>query len=102
MVEERSVTQFETPVELDNRFLGMKMLELLRAEGDCLKNIFSSVQPRHLIWLRWNRCPYSCLPFWIRRDNLRVLHVEGSKLKRVWGESNFKVNSHCKNFSYLY
>lgn len=90
MVEQRSAPRFENPVELGNSFLGMRMLELLRAEGDCLKSIFSSVQSRHLIWLRWYRCPYSCLPFWIRRDNLRVLHVDGSKLKRVWGDSDFE------------
>ena len=33
---------------------------------------------------RWFECPYFFLPFWIPMENLRVLNVDGTKLKTLW------------------
>jgi hypothetical protein len=84
-------TSIENRAELDNRFLGMRGLKLLRAEGDCLeKNIFKSGRSQALIWLRWDRCPHSCLPPWI----LRVLQVcRATILQTLWGDLNLQLLS---------
>lgn len=66
-------------------------LELVTAEGDCLESLYNRVRSPHLIWLRWDNCPYSCLPHWIPMESLRVLQVQGSRLETLWGETNFQA-----------
>jgi len=87
----------ETPVEnraeLGDLFRGMRGLKLLRVEGDCLEeSIFKAARSQHLIWLRWDRCPYSSLPPWIPMERLRVLQVcRSATLKTLWEDHNIQV-----------
>lgn len=74
-------------------------MELLMAEGDCLESILNRVQSPHLAWLRWDSCPYSCLPRWIPMESLRVLQVQGSRLETLWEETNFQVYGNFCCFS---
>lgn len=65
---------------LDN----MSGLQLLRAEGNCLESISHGLRHSDLVWLHWNICPYTSLPDWIPKKNLRVLEVNGGKLETLW------------------
>jgi len=69
-----------------------RSLQLVATEDGNLKSILRRVQSPNLIWLRWNCCPYSCLPPWIPMKNIRVLEVVGSKLKTLWREE-FQVRA---------
>lgn len=59
-------------------------LQLVATGDGHLKSILRRVESPNLIWLRWNNCPYTCLPSWITMKNTRVLEVSGNKLKRLW------------------
>ena len=74
----------------DDAFGGirMKRLQLLDIEDVLLDNILPKTQSSNLIWLRWNKCPYSSLPSSIPMKNLRVLHVSGDKLETLWEEES--------------
>nr|ABR17027.1 unknown [Picea sitchensis] len=61
-----------------------RKLQLVATEDDHLESILRRVESPNLIWLRWNNCPYSCLPSWIPMKNIRVLEVVGTKLKKLW------------------
>lgn len=75
----------QNPVELGNRSISISRLELLRTEGDCLKDILNRVQsPEHLIWLSCYCFPYASLPGWIPMERLTVLQLQGNKLKSLW------------------
>eukprot|EP00253_Pinus_taeda_P005779 PITA_05779 len=69
-------------------------LQLVATQDGNLKSILTRVESPNLKWLRWNDCPYSCLPSWIPMKNLRVLEVGGKKLKTLWqAESKVKARS---------
>jgi len=59
-------------------------LLLVATEDGYLERILRRVRSPNLIWLRWYKCPYSCLPSWIPMENLKVLEVAGEKLKILW------------------
>jgi len=63
---------------------GILNLRLIATEDGYLKLILKRARSPHLLWLRWYKCPYSCLPSWIPMENLRVLEVAGLKLKLLW------------------
>lgn len=65
----------------------MKELQLLRAEGDCLRSISNLLRHSELLWLCWDKYPYTSLPFWLPTKNLRVLEVNQGKLETLWHES---------------
>eukprot|EP00253_Pinus_taeda_P011327 PITA_11327 len=63
----------------------MRNLQLLHTGDVFLKRILTKVQFPNLVWLRWDSCPDSSLHSSISYlKNLRVLQVEGSKLKTLW------------------
>ena len=64
-----------------NRF---RKLQLIATVGGDLESILTRVETPNLIWLRWNNCPYSFLPSWIPMKNIRILELDGNKLKTLW------------------
>jgi len=62
----------------------MRNLQLLDTANVLVECILTKVQSPNLIWLRWKDCPYSSLPSSISTKNLRVLRVQGRKLKTLW------------------
>nr|ADW94528.1 putative truncated TIR-NBS-LRR protein [Pinus monticola] len=66
----------------------MKNLELLEIDigEDHLKCLLEAVDSPNLLWFCWEDCPCSSLPSYIPMENLRVLEVEGSELKKLWQE----------------
>eukprot|EP00253_Pinus_taeda_P028406 PITA_28406 len=63
----------------------MRNLQLLHTGDVFLKRILTKVQFPNLVWLRWDSCPDSSLHSSISYlKNLRVLQVEGGKLKTLW------------------
>jgi Leucine-rich repeat (LRR) protein len=72
--------------EIDDAFGGitMRRMQLLDTESVLVKNILTKVEFPNLTWLRWKTCPHSSMPSWISMKNLRVLQVEGKKLKTLW------------------
>eukprot|EP00253_Pinus_taeda_P001683 PITA_01683 len=62
----------------------LSRLQLLRAESHSVERVLSSEQSPPLLYLRWERCPKSSLPRSIPLKNLRVLHIEGKRLKTLW------------------
>lgn len=82
----------EKPDELHESHRGvldMSHLQLLRAEGNCLASISNLLKDSDLLWLCWDKCPYTStsLPPWIPTRNLNVPQVVGCKLKLWHGES---------------
>jgi Leucine-rich repeat (LRR) protein len=74
--------------QLGNRSIRMSKLELLITRGDCLKDILKRVEPPvYLIWLHCHGFPSDLLPRCIPMKRLRVLDVQGYKLKRLWLDS---------------
>jgi hypothetical protein len=63
---------------------GILNLRLIATEDGYLERILKNARSPHLLWLRWYKCPYSCLSSWIPMGNLRVLEVAGLKLKLLW------------------
>ena len=66
-------------------------LQLVKTEDVLLERILTKVQRPNLIWLRWNNCPLSSPTSSISMKKLRVLEVQGYKLKTLW-ETEFQVN----------
>eukprot|EP00253_Pinus_taeda_P028447 PITA_28447 len=63
----------------------LRNLQLLHCRGFLVKRILTKVRFPTLVWLRWDNCPYSSLHSSISYlKNLRVLQVEGRKLKTLW------------------
>lgn len=62
----------------------MSRLQLLRAESYYVERLLNVGQLRELIYLRWDNCPFSSLPSSIVTKNLRVLHLEGRNLEKLW------------------
>lgn len=78
-------------------------LQLVATEDGNLKSILRRVESPNLKWLRWNNCPYTCLPSWIPMKNIRVLEVGGNKLKTLWrAESQVKARSLFFLFCLIY
>eukprot|EP00253_Pinus_taeda_P036292 PITA_36292 len=70
---------------LDNfRFCGILNLQLVSAEGDYLERILMRARAPQIQWIRWYKCTHSSLPSWIPMENLKVLEVEGNKLRVLW------------------
>jgi len=70
---------------LDNfRFCGILNLQLVSAEGDYLERILRRARAPQIQWIRWYKCTHSSLPSWIPMENLKVLEVEGNKLRVLW------------------
>jgi Leucine-rich repeat (LRR) protein len=88
MVKQSSDQSLENPVELGSRFVGMSGLQLLRAEGNCLGSICNFLRQSNLLWLRWDRFPYSFLPSSIPMNELIVLQLAGDKLETLWQREN--------------
>lgn len=63
---------------------GILNLQFVATEDGYLERILRRARSPNLIWLRWYRCPYSCLPSWIRMENLKVLELTGGQLKLLW------------------
>lgn len=64
--------------------LGISELRLLEAEGDFVESILTWSRFPKLIWLSWNKCPFSSLPPSLPVRHLRVLEVNGSELTELW------------------
>eukprot|EP00253_Pinus_taeda_P019269 PITA_19269 len=62
----------------------LSRLQLLRAESHSVERVLSSEQSPPLLYLSWESCPKSSLPRSIPLKNLRVLHIEGERLKTLW------------------
>eukprot|EP00253_Pinus_taeda_P001263 PITA_01263 len=69
---------------IDPKPYRFRKLQLVATEDRHLESILRRVESPNLIWLRWNNCPFSCLPPWIPMKNIRVLEVVGIKLKKLW------------------
>eukprot|EP00253_Pinus_taeda_P016917 PITA_16917 len=70
---------------LDNfRFCGILNLQFVSAEGDYLERILMRARAPQLQWIRWYKCTHSSLPSCIPMENLKVLEVEGNKLRGLW------------------
>eukprot|EP00253_Pinus_taeda_P015740 PITA_15740 len=63
---------------------GILNLQLVTTEAGYLENIMRRTRSPNLIWLRWYKCPYSCLPSWIPMENLKVLEIAGGQLEILW------------------
>eukprot|EP00253_Pinus_taeda_P014905 PITA_14905 len=70
----------------------MSRLQFLDAKGDLMERILTKVSSSNLKWLRWtcNRillpCEHYTLLRWVPMNNLRVLQIEGHRLKTLWEE----------------
>eukprot|EP00253_Pinus_taeda_P019593 PITA_19593 len=62
----------------------LSRLQLLRAESHSVERVLTSEQSPPLLYLRWERCTNSSLLRSIPLKNLRVLHIEGKRLKTLW------------------
>eukprot|EP00253_Pinus_taeda_P020195 PITA_20195 len=75
----------------------MSRLQFLDAKGDLMERILTKVSSSNLKWLRWtcNRillpCEHYTLLRWVPMNNLRVLQIEGHRLKTLW-EEQLEVN----------
>eukprot|EP00253_Pinus_taeda_P013384 PITA_13384 len=70
---------------LDNfRFCGILNLQFVSAEGDYLERILMRARAPQIQWIRWYKCTHSSLPSCIPMENLKVLEVEGNKLRGLW------------------
>eukprot|EP00253_Pinus_taeda_P034782 PITA_34782 len=70
---------------LDNfRSCGILNLQLVSAEGDYLERILRRARAPQIQWIRWYKCTHSSLPSCIPMENLKVLEVEGNKLRILW------------------
>eukprot|EP00253_Pinus_taeda_P012245 PITA_12245 len=58
-------------------------LHLVDTEGSLLERILKSAKSPNLIWLCWNKCPYSSLPPLIPMKKLKFLRVSGDKLETL-------------------
>jgi Leucine-rich repeat (LRR) protein len=65
-------------------------LQLLSGEGNCVESILKVRQSPQLIWLCLFNCPYSSLPSWIRKKNLRVLKMSEDDLglETLWQDES--------------
>ena len=77
---------FKEPVEVNNRYVDINGLHLLRAHGDCLGSISNLLKKSDLLWLHWNDFPNVSLPPWIPLKKLRVLEIRMAtgELKTLW------------------
>eukprot|EP00253_Pinus_taeda_P012479 PITA_12479 len=67
----------------------MERLHLVDTEGSLLERILKSAKSPNLIWLRWNKCPYSSLPRdLIPMKKLKFLRVSGDKLETLWQQES--------------
>lgn len=71
----------------------MSSLQFLDAEGDLMERILTNVSSPNLLWLRWTDsisfpCEHYTLPTWVPMENLRVLQIEGHRLKTLWEEES--------------
>eukprot|EP00253_Pinus_taeda_P009278 PITA_09278 len=70
---------------LDNfRFCGILNLQFVSAEGDYLERILRRARAPQIRWIRWYKCTDYSLPSCIPMENLKVLEVEGNKLRTLW------------------
>jgi Leucine-rich repeat (LRR) protein len=99
MVQRQFGESFAEPVHSKRCFVDMSRLQLLRANGDCLKNISNVLTHSDLLWLCWNDYPYPSLPSWIPIKNLRVLELpkDGCQVQildessPVWGSCQLET-----------
>lgn len=75
---------FSSERRSSDRLLGINKLQLLEAEGDFVESILTWLRCPNLIWLSWNKCPFSSLPPSLPVRDLRVLEVNGSELQELW------------------
>jgi Leucine-rich repeat (LRR) protein len=53
-----------------------------------LDSISNGLRHSDLVWLRCDGYPYTSLPVWIPKKNLRVLEVTGAELETLWQTEN--------------
>lgn len=96
MVQRNFGESFAESAQSKKRYVDMSRLQLLRANGDCLRNISNVLTYSDLLWLCWNDYPYPSLPSWIPIKNLRVLELpnDGCQVQEL--DDSSAVLSSCQ------
>ncbi|XVF65342.1 hypothetical protein PTKIN_Ptkin09bG0240300 [Pterospermum kingtungense] len=80
-------------------FAKMISLRLLKINHVCLSGCYGKVS-KELRWLCWKKCPLEILPPNFHLDNLVVLDMQFSSLKKVWEEIKFLSKLKILNLSH--
>jgi hypothetical protein len=64
-------------------FKKMRRLKLLQIIGAHLAGSYSLL-PKELIWLCWSRCPLKSLPSDFHLNDLVILDMQESKVRKLW------------------
>ncbi|KAG5223891.1 TMV resistance protein [Salix suchowensis] len=70
-------------------FKKMRRLQLLQITGAHLAGRYSLL-PRKLIWLCWLECPLKFLPSDFHQNELLILDMQGSKVRKLWKGTKVK------------
>jgi len=77
-------------VELETKaFKKMKNLRLLQINDVLLTGSYESLS-KELKWLCWHKCPLKSLPQDFHLENLVILDMQDSKVKRVWKKNKVR------------
>jgi hypothetical protein len=80
-VEDVQIVQLKTKA-----FAKMKNLRLLQIDGAYLTGCYEHIS-KELRWLHWHKCPLKFLPPNFHLENLVILDMQHSNVKRVWKEN---------------
>lgn len=84
----RGIRLLRSDVEVAIPNFPTNMLEIVDTEDTLLERVCGTTDFGEIVWVRWNKYPYTCLPSWILAQKLRVLQVFGGKLETLWRDDS--------------
>lgn len=84
----RGIRLLRSDVEVAIPSFPTKRLKLVDTEDTLLERVCGTPDFGEIVWVRWNKYPYTSLPSWLLAQTLRVLQVFGGKLETLWGDDS--------------